>query len=302
MAEQSAEMLERDLIRDAKRLYAMLSSARRRLDVNQENQRLLGQLVESVRVKYSVGLTAQGDVLKVQVELAKLHNERAALQQELSATRAMMNALRSAPPVASLGDIEDMQPEEFRSTLEPLLERSLNNRADLRAMTYEIEMNKSELGAAQRMRLPELMLRGTYKQVKEGTDQWAAMVGINIPVAPWGIGKYSGRVEESELNVRASEQSLADMQNIVRAEVTEAYTKVQSLWQQIDTYRQTILPRGEQLLQSMLPAYQTDNVDFLSLLDTYRLVQMFKMEYIMVVGDYFSSLAELERAVGSDLR
>ncbi len=302
MTEQTAAAIERSLIADAKRAYAMLYSAQRRLGVNEENQRLLKQIIESARAKYSVGLTSQGDVLKVQVELAKLQNERATLQQELAATEAMMNALRSAASTSTIGNAEDTQPKEFPGRLEPLFERSLSDRPELRAMKYEIEMNNAEVAVAKRMRFPELMVRGMYKDMKEGTDQWAAMVGINIPLAPWGIGKYSGKIEESELNVRASEQSLVDMQNMVKAEVRDAFAKVQSRWQQIDRYQQTILPQAEQSLQSTLAAYQTDKADFLSLLDTYRLVQMFKMEYYMVVGEYFSSLATLERAVGSDLR
>lgn len=302
MTEQSAAAIERSLIADAKRSYAMLYSAQRRLDVNEENQRLLKQIIESARAKYSVGLTSQGDVLKVQVELAKLQNERATLQQELVAAEAMMNALRASPANTEIGRVAEKQPQQFTGAQDELFDRSLNDRPELRAMRYEIEMNNAEVAVAKRMRFPELMLRGMYKDMKEGTDQWAAMIGINIPLAPWGIGKYSGKVEESELNVRSSEQSLADMQNMVKAEVRDAFAKVQSRWQQIDRYQQTILPQAEQSLQSTLASYQTDKADFLSLLDTYRLVQMFKMEYYMVVGEYFSNLAALERAVGSDLQ
>ncbi len=302
MTEQSAAAVERNLIAEAKRGYAMLYSAQRRLDVNEENQRLLRQIIESARAKYSVGLTSQGDVLKVQVELAKLQNERSTLQQELIAAEAMINALRSVPSNTRIERAVDLTPLLFKGSLDDLMNRSLSDRPELRGMKYEIEMNNAELSVSKRMRFPELMLRGTYKQMKEGTNQWAAMVGINIPLAPWGIGKYSGKIEESELNVRSSEQSLLDMQNMVRAEVSDTYAKVQSRWQQIDRYQQTILPQADQSLQSTLAAYQTDKADFLSLLDTYRLVQMFKMEYYMVVGEYYSNLAALERAIGSDLR
>ena len=301
MSEQAAAAVERTLVADAKKAYAMLYSAQRRLVVNEENQRLLKQIVESARAKYSVGLATQGDVLKAQVELAKLENERATLEQEQIAAEAMMNGLRADASQTPVGPTEDIKPTEFRDSLDSLLARSMNSRPELRAMNYEIEMNDAEVAAAKRMRLPELMVKGTYKDMKVGANQWAAMFGINIPLAPWGIGKSSGKVEESEMNVRASEQSLVDMQNMVRAEVREAYAKVQSRWQQIDRYQHTILPQAEQSLQSTLAAYQTDKADFLSLIDTYRLVQMFKMEYYMVVGEYAVSLAALERAVGSDL-
>jgi len=37
------------------------------------------------------------------------------------------------------------------------------------------------------------------------------------------------------------------------------------------------------------------------LLDSYRMVQMLKMDYYMLVGEYFVNVAQLERAIGSDL-
>jgi len=280
----------------------MLYSAQRRLDVNAENQSLLNQIIESARAKYSVGITPQGDVLKAQVELAKLQNERATLEQELHAAEAMMNALRSVRSTTPIGRVEDISPQQFLAPLDEMNRRALSSRPELRGMKYEIEMNKAELAVSQRERFPDIMIRGMYKQMREGTDFWAGMVGINFPLAPWAWGKYSQRIEENALNVRVGEQSLTDMENMVQFEVRDAWTKVQSRWQQVDRYQRTILPQAEQTLQSTLASYQTDKVDFLTLLDSYRLLQMFRMEYYMVVGEYYGNLALLEKAIGSDLQ
>jgi outer membrane protein TolC len=301
MVEQSARATERNLIAEVKKTYAMLYSTQRRLDVNAENQRLLNQIVESTRAKYSVGSNTQGDVLKVQVELAKLKNEQTSLEQELAAAEAMMNALRAVPSHTPIGRVADIVPQKFPETLSDLFTLALDNRPEVRGMSFEIEMNKADLAASQRERYPDIMLRGMYKDMKEETDQWSAMIGINIPLAPWASAKYSEKIEENTLNVLASEQSLNDMQNMTQFEVRDAWTKVQSKWEQINRYQQTILPQTEQALQSTLAAYQTDKADFLSLLDSYRMLQMLKMEYYMAVGDYATNLALLERAVGSNL-
>ncbi len=301
VVEQSAATIERALIAEVKRAYAMLYSAQRRMDVNTENQGLLNQIIESARAKYSVGITPLGDVLKAQVELAKLQNERATLKQEVQAAEAMMNALRSVPSRTPIGRLEELRPQQFLIPLDDLYRRALSSRPELRGMKYEIEMNKAELAVSQRERYPDFMVRGMYKQMREGTDFWAGMIGINIPLAPWAWGKYSQRIKENTLNVRVSEQSLTDMENMVQFQVREAWTKVQSRWQQVDRYQRTILPQAEQTLQSTLASYQTDKVDFLTLLDSYRLLQTFRMEYYMLVGEYYSDLALLEKAIGSDL-
>jgi outer membrane protein TolC len=302
MAEQSAVTAERDLRSDVKKAYAMVFSAQRRIEVNSENQRLLRQILESARSRYTVGLLTQGDVLKVQVELAKLENERSMLDQELVNGTAMINALRGLPANTLVGRVADVPLVAVTDSSQELTVRALEVRPELRGMTYELEMNKAELAASEKERIPDLMVRGMYKQMKEGTDQWDAMFSINLPFAPWSSGKYSGRVEENELAVRATEQSLQDMRNMIQAEVRDAWSKTASRWQQIERYRQTILPQSDQALEATLAAFETNKTDFLSLLDSYRMVQMLKMDYYMLVGEYYTNVAQLERAVGTDIR
>ncbi|MDP2886408.1 MAG: TolC family protein [Ignavibacteria bacterium] len=301
MVEQSATTTERNLITIVKKTYAMLYSVQRRLDVNVENQRLLNQIIESTRAKYSVGSNTQADVLKAQVELAKLKNEQTTLNQDLANAEAMMNALRAVPSHTQIGRVIDLIPKQFQGTLSDLYASALDYRPEVRGMGYEIEMNKADVAASQRERYPDIMVRGMYKSMMVGTDQWSAMIGINVPLAPWASAKYSEKIEENTLNVLASEQSLRDMQNMVQFEVRDAWSRIQSKWEQIDRYQRTILPQTDQALQSTLAAYQTDKVDFLSLLDSYRMLQEFRMEYYMAVGEYFSGLADLERAVGTNL-
>jgi outer membrane protein TolC len=78
------------------------------------------------------------------------------------------------------------------------------------------------------------------------------------------------------------------------------WARTSSKWQQIERFRQVMLPQAEQSLQSTLAAYETGRSDFLSLIDSYRMVQMLKMDYYMLVGEYFANVAQLERATGSD--
>ncbi len=301
MVEQQSANVERNLIAQVKSAYAMLYAAQRRLDVNGENERLLNQIIESARGKYSVGIASQSDVLKAQVELAKLENERAGIEEELRAGEAMMNALRGEPISTPIPRVAEIQVRDFPGTLGQLEQRAWERRPELLAMQAEIDMNKAELVASERERIPDLMLRGTYKQMVEGTDFWAAMIGINISIAPWSSGKYSGRIEENEVSIRSGELNLADMKNMAASDVRNSWVRTGSRLEQVRRYRSSILPQAEQTLQSTLVSYQTDKTDFLSLLDSYRMVQMLRMEYYMLVADYLTAYASLEKAVGTSL-
>lgn len=301
MAVQSVAAVEREIIASVKTSYAMIYSAQKRITVNEENQEILRQIIESARAKYRVGAVTQGDVLKVQVELAKLQNDRSALEQELTSAVSMMNALTALPPAMGIGPLAEFSLSEYRGSPDSVQAGALESRPEILGMRNEIEMKQADLSAARREWYPDFMVRGMYKQMVDQTDQWSAMVGINIPLAPWGVGKYSGKVEENEASLRSSEQSLLEMQNMVQAQVRDAQAKVRSGWERLDRYRATILPQAKEAFQSTLAAYQIDAADFLSLLDSYRMLQMLKMEYYMVEAEYASNIAALEQAVGRNL-
>jgi outer membrane protein, heavy metal efflux system len=300
MTEASASTAAQGVRSEAKRAFAMAYAAQRRLGVNSENQRLLKQIIESARAKYSVGQATQGDVLKAQLELAKLENERASLDQELESAAAMMNALRSQPSGTPIGTIAEIELTEISGPVEDLTAQALARRPEIKGMQSEIDMNKADLASAKLERVPDVMVRGMYKRMTIGEDQWAAMFSINIPLAPWASGKYSGKIEENMALVETNESSLREMRNMVQYETRDAFTKTRSQWQQLKRYRETILPQSQQTLQSMLTSYQSGSVDFLSLIDSYRMVQMLRMEYYMLVGEYQSNVAQLEKALGTD--
>ncbi len=48
--------------------------------------------------------------------------------------------------------------------------------------------------------------------------------------------------------------------------------------------------------------YQSNQVDFLAILDNQRMLLDSQLEYYKALGDFQRALAELERAVGADIK
>ena len=169
-------------------------------------------------------------------------------------------------------------------------------------MNFTIDMNKAELSGSKREYYPDIMARVTYKNMSDTkNDFWAAMVGVNIPLAFWSSGRYTAKVEENELNVRKSQDDLANMQNMVSFEVQDALVKVQSNYNLVLLYKDTTIPEAEQTLQATLSAYQTGKTEFLMVIDAFRMQLMTKLDFHMAVMSYMASQAQLEQAVGLDI-
>lgn len=302
MVEQSANALERKIIRDLKMAYYELYLVQKKISINAENQELMRHFVDIASKQYEVGMGKQPDILRGQTELSQLVNEGVNLLKEKRSIESMINTILSRPANEQLGSVPDIDSDIPAFTFESLKLIAEEHRPELKAMSFNIEMNKSEVAISKKEYYPDFMARVMYKNMAlTGNDFWSAMIGITIPLAPWSSGKYDSMVEENELNVQKAENDFAAMRNMVMYEIQDALVRVQSNKNLVLLNKNTVIPQAEQTLQSTIAAYQTGKTEFLMLIDAYRMVLMSKLDYHMSVMNYMASQAALEQAVGLEM-
>jgi outer membrane protein TolC len=302
MLDQEYKALERKMIRELKSVYYELYLVQRKIEINAENQELMRRFVEIASKQYEVGMGKQPDILRAETELSTLINNGLNLQREKRVVESMINTILSRPANALLGYVPEIEANIPPWTFDQLRPLALENRPEVLAMKYNIEMNKAELSLSKREYFPDLMARVMYKDMAMTKDDfWAAMVGISIPLAPWASGKVTSKVDENEINVKKSEEQYSNMKNMALFEVQDALVKVQTNHNIVLLYKHTTIPQAEQTLQSTVAAYQTGKTEFLMLIDAYRMLLMARLDYYMAVMSYMASQAQLEQAVGLDI-
>ena len=299
MLEQSSLAIERKIIRDLKSAYYELYLMQRKIAINAENQELMRKFNEIAIRQYEAGMGKQPDILRAQTELSMLITEGINLQSEKKVIEAMINTILDRPvdqPIGVVPDIEMRLPQWSFAQLQSL---ALENRPELKAMSFGIAMSKAELSFSKREYYPDLMMRLMYKDMTAtGNDFWSLMVGVNVPLAFWSGKKYTAKVEENELRVRKAEEDYNTMKNMTLFEVQSALIKVQTNQNLLLLYKNTVIAQAEQTLQSTIAAYQTAKTEFLMLIDAYRMVLQAKLDYYLAVMNYVSSQAQLEQSVG----
>lgn len=302
MMGEGYKALERKVLRELKTSYYELYLVQRKIEINKENQDLMRRFVGIASKQYEVGMGKQPDILRAQTELSILINNGINLQKERTVMESMINTILSRPVNAPLGEILEIEGDIPRWTFEQISRLALEVRPELKAMNFNIKMNKSELALSKKEYFPDLMIRLMYKDMAmTKNDFWSAMIGISIPLTPWSSGKYTSKTDENALNVRKAEEDFAAMQNMTLFEVQDALVKVQTNQNLVLLYKNTVIPQAEQTLQSTLAAYQTGKTEFLMLIDAYRMLLMVKLDYYMSVMNYMASQAQLEQAVGMDI-
>jgi len=302
MMDQGYNALERKVLRELKSSYFELYLVQRKIQINAENQDLMRRFVDIALKQYEVGMGKQPDILRAQTELSTLINDGLNLQKERAVIESMINTILSRPANAPLGFVPEIEKDIPRWTFEQIRPLALESRPELKAMNFNIEMNKSELSLSKKEYFPDLMLRFMYKDMAmTKNDFWSAMLGISIPLTPWSSGKYTSKTDENALNVRKAEEDLTAMKNMTLFEVQDALVKVQTNQNLVLLYKNTVIPQAEQTLQSTVAAYQTGKTEFLMLIDAYRMLLMAKLDYYMSVMSHMASQAQLEQAVGMDI-
>jgi outer membrane protein TolC len=92
------------------------------------------------------------------------------------------------------------------------------------------------------------------------------------------------------------------MRNMVRAEVESAFYKVEQAGRSVRIFQNTVVPQAEQSLMASRAAYENNKVDFLMLLDSQRTLRDLKLAAHQALADFGTRLAELEFAIGVQLR
>jgi cobalt-zinc-cadmium efflux system outer membrane protein len=300
MERSAVHVRARDLVRDLRTDLAMLVSARRRLRINEENRRLIEQILRSVESSYAVGRSAQADVMRTRVELELSHSERLSLEAEIVTAEAMVNARLNRPsdaaiPAIAPEDLSALTVPESRDT------EAQHERSELRMMEAEAEMTRAQATLADRAWVPELMLRGMYKEMTMGMpDSWALMIGLSIPFAPWAQPAISGARQEAEARRREVDLRTQEMRRMIDMQRREAHGKAAALAERLRRYTADVIPASAQAVAAALAAFGGNTGSFTTLLDAARMHTMLCMEEAMLEAEFRAAYAALRWAEGGD--
>jgi outer membrane protein TolC len=125
------------------------------------------------------------------------------------------------------------------------------------------------------------------------------MLAINLP---WFTGKKAAEARRLGHVTRAEEAALESARNRVRFEVRDAWNRFEAARKALALYRKELLPKSEQTVDVSRASYEKDKASFLDLLDSERSLRDVKLAQIQALVAVESATADLERAVGSDLR
>jgi outer membrane protein TolC len=298
--EQEYKETERKIIKEVKEAFFQLFLISKKIMVTEENLALLSQFVEVANKKYEVGKANQEDVLRAQVEYSKLSNELVLLDQEKQISQAMLNFLLNRPQDSEIviGEVQDNK--DFFIDEKKVLELTKENRPELKSFKEMLAKSKIEYSLAKQEYLPDFMFKYKREENNGGAGSWAGMVGMTIPL--WFFEKQNSFVKEAKANVDVAKADYNSVEANTLFEVKSAYAKFEAAKKLVKIYETGVLPQAKAALETARRAYSADKIDLLRLIDSERTLRDFQIEYFESLANSEIALADLERAVGTDLK
>jgi cobalt-zinc-cadmium efflux system outer membrane protein len=301
------QTLGRELILRAKTGYYDLYQIDRAREILDSELSVLGTMATTSESRYEAGEAQQSDVLKAQLAASGIQKRLLDLAQQRQVALAGLNALRDAPQNRSVETAPELAIPSLpdRSRAMAIAERY---RQELQQAGVAIERDRTALSLAKMDRLPDFTFGVDYTQVNpnifqnqpdNGHDAVMGFVSVNLPI--W-FGKLNAEEREAAKKLAQSRAMALAVKDTVQADVQSAWFRAESLHDQLLLYRQTLLPQAEQSFGATRAGYESAKTTFIDLLDSERALLALRLGEVMTEAELARAMAQLERAIGVNLR
>lgn len=304
-AEQAAARFEEtrvQLVKNIKQVYYDIYYVEQAVATVRKNIDILNQFIKIAETKYTVGKGLQQDVLRAQVAHSKMLDREITLMQKRQALVARLNALLNRPSDTPVAPIPDLQVTFYSFTSDSLQRLAEKNRPLLKAWRAAIKQKEKERELAKKGYLPDFKVGVAYTEREKlrsgsgGTDFFSGLFSVNVPLYFWK--KQRKRVEQSQAGLLSAESFYRDVRNRVFSLIEQKYSEAQKNRRLLELYQNGIIPQANQSLNSAIAGYQTDKVDFLTLLNNQITLFNYQLDYQRVRADYQKNVADLEALTG----
>jgi outer membrane protein TolC len=284
-----------DVVLEAVDAYWMLYEQRSMLGIIGEQLAVARLLVAAATARYASGTSAQPDVLRAEIEVARLEGAQRALAARVRAAEAMLNASLARSADAAVPELAEEPVLAEPPALAILRDRAFALRPELLAGQEEIKRAEADVSVMRSMVKPMAFVRTGPAYTM--TDGWGfmAMVGVSVPIFR---GKNRATIAEASRMADMARADLSAMRNMVQGSVASAREEVFAARTQVLVLRDDVLPRARLAIDAVSAAYTAGTVPLVSALDAARALWTAQQELVMAEVNLGTAWARLGRAVG----
>ncbi len=263
---------------------------------------LIGSVVEQMyMVKREV---TQQDVLQVQVAVSRLDSELVVFKQQRESAQAKLARLIHVAPETRPAALDRLPPEQTVVDIQQLYDLALQSRPELHAQLATVEKDRRSASLAQLANFPDMKFGFNWIATSatgispgaNGDDAFMLTLGMNLPVYKKRI---DAGVREAQTRALSNARKYDRLKDETMEGVADLFAKIKSQQDNLELFRNDIIPKQKLTLDQSIDDYQVGKVDFLQMIENWRQLLRFHIAEKRFETDLQQTLASLARLTGS---
>jgi outer membrane protein len=273
-----------------------------------ENHAVVVQALETaqahlklVRDRFRAGLAVKSDVLRAQVRIADLEQQRLMADSQVQVAQAMLHAAMGQPDsgrIAPVTPIERFSPTE--GALDQWIKKALDRRLELRQVAAQADIAAKEIARSRAGHYPTLELQGNYEinseDFNDSHDNYT--LGAVLRMNLYSGSRISAQTAAARADLSKVKARRKAMELGVRVETQRAFYQAQSTWKSIAVARQAV-DQAEEGLRIVANRYSGGLLTIVDLLDAQTALQQARTHHFKAMHDYRVARIELALAAGT---
>lgn len=261
--------------------YFMLDERRKMRDILAQQVALSAQLVKLAVTRHSIGAAGQADVLRMEMEVARLRSRMALSAAEVRAAEAMFNttlgraAAHPVPPVLVQNVLDHIV---HVPDLQASLDLALARRPELQISQAERSRARAEIGVMKSMYSPMVMVRVGMAETMTAGRGYMLMVGVSLPI--WR-DKLNAGVREAQAMATMADADREAMLRMIDGDVAATLESLRGATASYQSFHAELIPRADRAIAPALAAYASGTLPLAGVLDTSKALWTVQEEAVM---------------------
>lgn len=285
-----------DLKAQARRLYFNWLIAREKIQLLQQNEKIMVMMKKIEEVRYPYNQSQLGSVYRADAKIEENRNMIRMQEGLIAKARSWMNSLMNAP---------GNQLFEIDTTFVPLFVAAaaydtamlagvrkdvLKMNESIRSMQLNIESMKNE-------RKPDFRIRFEHMHPLSNIMPYAysVMGMVSIPIVPWASKMYKSEIRAMQYNVEGMQKERAAMLQETQGMLYGMQYEIQTMQTRITAKSDKVIPALQKSMDADFAKYQENTLPLAQVISSWEALTMMQVEVLDEKLKLYEMIADYEK-------
>jgi outer membrane protein, heavy metal efflux system len=280
----------------AKRLYYNWLIAKERIEVLNENEKIMVTMKKIEQVRYPYNQSLLSGVYKADAKIEENRNMIRMQEGTIAKARAWLNSLMHEPGDTQFEIDTTFQPHFAPSEVYDTASLA-TVRKDVHKMNEAIRSERLNIESIYKEKKPDFRIRFDHMFPRDPVmpNAFSVMGMMSIPIAPWASKKYKSEIKAIEYNIRGMEKERAGMLQETQGMLYAMQYEIQTMHDRINAIEEKIIPALQKAMDANFLMYQENKLALPSVIDTWEALNMMHMNLLDEKIKHYEMIVEYEK-------